>query len=120
MIRGVGQCRAGLPTQDLFCYERSYAPDRSATVNALTKEGASAVAREPAHIAAQRRELGRRLATARSEAGLTQQDLARALYYERTSVAHIEGGRQPAPRSFGSGPTRYSLPGERCLRATTT
>lgn len=75
-------------------------PTGSATVNALKKEGASALAREPVHIAAQRRDLGRRLATARNSAGLTQHDLARALYYERTSVAHIEGGRQPAPRSF--------------------
>ncbi|MGH3774870.1 MAG: helix-turn-helix domain-containing protein [Pseudonocardiaceae bacterium] len=69
-------------------------------MNALKEEGASALAREPAHVVAQRRELGRRLATARSAVGLTQQNLARALYYERTSVAHIEGGRQPAPRSF--------------------
>lgn len=72
----------------------------SATVDAPKKEGASAVPREPAHIVAQRRELGRRLATSRSAAGLTQQLLARTLYYERTSVAHIEGGRQPAPRCF--------------------
>lgn len=61
------------------------------------------MAREPAHIASHRRELGRRLAAVRNAAGLTQQHLARALYYERTSVAHIEGGRQPAPRSFWEG-----------------
>ncbi len=69
-------------------------------MNTAKEEGASAVAREPAQFAAQRRELGRRLATARNAAGITQEHLARALYYERTSVAHIEGGRQPAPRSF--------------------
>lgn len=58
------------------------------------------MAREPAYVAAQRRVLGRRLAEQRRTAGLTQLELARALHYERTSVTHIEAGRQPAPRSF--------------------
>lgn len=58
------------------------------------------MAREPTEVVELRRMLGRRLAMLRGEAGLTQDEIARALHYARTSVAHIETGRQGAPRAF--------------------
>ncbi len=39
-------------------------------------------------------ELGRRIAEARKQAGLTQEDLAKVLGLSRSSVANIETGRQ--------------------------
>lgn len=42
-------------------------------------------------------EVGRRLRRARTEAGLTQQQLAAAVDLSRASVANIEAGRQPFP-----------------------
>lgn len=58
------------------------------------------MAREPTEVVELRRMLGRRLAVLRGEAGLTQNEIAVALHYDRTSVAHIETGRQGAPRVF--------------------
>lgn len=56
--------------------------------------------RESEAVSAQRRRLGAQLATFRHAAGLTQWQLAGLLHYERTSIAHVEAGRQPAPRPF--------------------
>lgn len=58
------------------------------------------MAREPTEVVELRRMLGRRLAVLRGQAGLTQSEIAQALHYDRTSVAHIETGRQGAPRTF--------------------
>jgi len=58
------------------------------------------MAREPESVSAQRRELGSRLATFRRAEQLTQAQLAKVLHYERTSISHLEAGRQPAPRTF--------------------
>ena len=59
-----------------------------------------ALARETEAITAQRRALGSRLATFRKAERQTQLQLAKRLHYERTSITHIERGRQPAPRRF--------------------
>jgi transcriptional regulator with XRE-family HTH domain len=58
------------------------------------------MAREAESVRAERRALGSRLATFRQAEKLTQRQLAAKLHYERTSIAHIEAGRQPAPRTF--------------------
>jgi transcriptional regulator with XRE-family HTH domain len=58
------------------------------------------VMREPEQIAAQRVVLGRCLAGHRERSGLSQQELAKRLYYDRTSISKIETGQQPAPRAF--------------------
>ena len=61
------------------------------------------MAREPEQLAAQRNMLGARLRELRRADGHTQAGFARSLglgRYERTSIAHIESGRQPAPREF--------------------
>lgn len=56
--------------------------------------------RESEQIAAQRVALGRCLASHRERSGLSQQELAKRLYYDRTSISKIETGQQPAPRPF--------------------
>jgi transcriptional regulator with XRE-family HTH domain len=56
--------------------------------------------RESEQIAAQRVALGRCLASHRERSGLNQQELAKRLYYDRTSISKIETGQQPAPRAF--------------------
>ncbi len=45
-------------------------------------------------------ELGRVLARYRAARGISQREFADRVYYDRTSVAHIEAGRQSAPRTF--------------------
>lgn len=51
------------------------------------------MAREPEVVAEQRRALGRRLATFRQAAELTQARLAAEMTYDRSTVAHVERGR---------------------------
>jgi transcriptional regulator with XRE-family HTH domain len=61
------------------------------------------VARESEELTAQRKVLGARLRDLRRADGHTQAGFARSLgvgRYERTSIAHIESGRQSAPRAF--------------------
>jgi transcriptional regulator with XRE-family HTH domain len=58
------------------------------------------MAREPEAIAELRRALGERLATFRQAAELTQVQLAQALSYDRTTVAHIEKGRSRGDEQF--------------------
>jgi transcriptional regulator with XRE-family HTH domain len=61
------------------------------------------VAREPEWLTTQRKTLGEQLRGRRHAAGYTQAGLARSLglgRYDRTSIAHIESGRQSAPREF--------------------
>ncbi len=66
-------------------------------------EGGDLVAREPECLMAQRKALGVRLRELRRAQGHTQAGIARCLAlgrYERTSIAHIESGRQSTPREF--------------------
>lgn len=56
--------------------------------------------RESEQIAAQRVALGRRLASHRERNGLSQQELAKRLFRDRTSIAKIETGQQGAPQPF--------------------
>jgi DNA-binding XRE family transcriptional regulator len=58
------------------------------------------VMRESEQLAAQRVALGTCLASYRDRSGLSQQELAGRLYYDRTSISKIETGQQPAPRAF--------------------
>jgi hypothetical protein len=47
-----------------------------------------------------RRQLGRRLAAARKDAGFTQRDLARQISYSRSTLSTVESGIQRAGRAF--------------------
>ncbi len=47
-------------------------------------------------------ELGRALARHRADRKISQREFAARVYYDRTSIAHIEAGRQSAPRTFWS------------------
>lgn len=58
------------------------------------------MAREVAEITGFRRELGERLASFRRAAGVTQAELAAAVYCDRTRVAHLEKGRGGADERF--------------------
>lgn len=58
------------------------------------------MANEPEQIAAQRRALGAHLADFRIAAGLTQGQLAKAAFCDRTTVVHIEKGRRSADKRF--------------------
>lgn len=58
------------------------------------------VAAEPDEIAARRQALGDRLAAFRQAAGLTQGQLAKAAFCDRTTVVHIEKGRRSADDRF--------------------
>lgn len=58
------------------------------------------MSREPEAVAEQRCGLGQSLANARQAAGLTQAQLADALAYDRSTLAHIERGRGRADDSF--------------------
>jgi len=49
--------------------------------------------REPRAIAEQRQALGARLAAFRAAAGLTQGELSKLVYRDRTTVNHIEKAR---------------------------
>ncbi|MGH3928890.1 MAG: helix-turn-helix domain-containing protein [Pseudonocardiaceae bacterium] len=58
------------------------------------------MAREPEELVEMRRVLGGQLAALRQAAGLTQGQLARATFRDRTSVAHIEKGRSRGDERF--------------------
>ncbi|WP_007023145.1 helix-turn-helix transcriptional regulator [Saccharomonospora iraqiensis] len=60
------------------------------------------MAREPDHIVAKRRALGEQLAVLRKSAELTQGQLAKSAFCDRTTVAHIESGRARADDRFWS------------------
>jgi transcriptional regulator with XRE-family HTH domain len=60
------------------------------------------VAREAEVIAQRRRALGERLATFRQAAELTQAQLAKAVSYDRSTLAHVERGRSRADERFWS------------------
>jgi transcriptional regulator with XRE-family HTH domain len=66
----------------------------------LKGHGEAPVPRELDEIAARRHALGERLAAFRQAAGLTQSQLARHTYCDRTTIAHIEKGRRPADERF--------------------
>ena len=63
------------------------------------------MAREPEVIAEQRQALGGQLTTFRLAAGLTQGQLARLAFCDRTTVNHIEKGRARADERFWRGVT---------------
>src|SRR3981081_1153090 len=58
------------------------------------------MAHEPDAIAQMRRALGQRLATFRQSVRLTQGGLAKATYYDRSRIAHLERGSGRADRQF--------------------
>jgi transcriptional regulator with XRE-family HTH domain len=58
------------------------------------------VPREPDEITARRQALGERLAAFRQAAGLTQGQLARRAFCDRTTIAHIEKGRRLPDERF--------------------
>lgn len=58
------------------------------------------MAREPENIAEKRRALGAQLAAFRQAADLTQGQLAKAAFCDRTTVTHIEKGRARADERF--------------------
>ncbi|MGH3770437.1 MAG: helix-turn-helix domain-containing protein [Pseudonocardiaceae bacterium] len=58
------------------------------------------MAREPEDLAELRRELGAQLAVYRTAAKLTQGQLAKAAFRDRTTVAHIEKGRARGDERF--------------------
>ena len=58
------------------------------------------VMREPQHLTALKRALGRRLARRCEERGVTQQQLGNRTGYSRSSVSHIVAGRQTPDRDF--------------------
>jgi transcriptional regulator with XRE-family HTH domain len=51
-------------------------------------------------VAAQRTELGKRLARHRERHALSQKEFAERVFYDRTSITKIEAGRQSAPQAF--------------------
>jgi DNA-binding XRE family transcriptional regulator len=55
---------------------------------------------DSAAVRALRRELGRRLAAARKDAGYAQRDLARRISYARSTLSTVESGIQRAGRAF--------------------
>jgi hypothetical protein len=55
---------------------------------------------DPNQITAARQALGRRLATYRKAAGLSQHELAPLVHYGRSTIANVEVGRQNVPREF--------------------
>jgi transcriptional regulator with XRE-family HTH domain/tetratricopeptide (TPR) repeat protein len=58
------------------------------------------MAREPEELVAMRRALGAQLAVFRQAAGLTQGQLAKAAFCDRSTVAHIEKGRSRGDERF--------------------
>ncbi|MGH3943419.1 MAG: helix-turn-helix domain-containing protein [Pseudonocardiaceae bacterium] len=58
------------------------------------------MAREPEELAEMRRALGAQLATFRQAAELTQSQIAKAVFRDRTTVAHTESGRRPGDERF--------------------
>jgi transcriptional regulator with XRE-family HTH domain len=60
------------------------------------------MAREPDAVTELRRALGDKLATFRQAAGLTQADIGKAAFCDRTRVAHIERGSGRADEQFWS------------------
>ena len=63
-------------------------------VMVLTDERITLIA-DPDDIPARRRALGERLAAFRQAAGVTQGQLARTAFCDRTTIAHTEKGRRP-------------------------
>jgi transcriptional regulator with XRE-family HTH domain len=75
------------------------------------------MAKDPEHIGELKRALGQRLADLRKAAAVTQQDLARHTFVDRTYVSHAERGQQmPTERSFWVAADEY-LGANGCLRA---
>lgn len=66
------------------------------------------MAREPEELTEMRRTLGAQLTTCRIAAELTQGQLAKAAFLDRTSVNHIEKGRTPGNHRF------WTIADERC------
>jgi transcriptional regulator with XRE-family HTH domain len=66
------------------------------------------MAREPEVIVKLRCTLGEQLATFRQSAGLTQADLAKVAFYDRTRIAHLERGSTRADENF------WKIADERC------
>lgn len=72
-------------------------------------------AMKPKEIRIQRRHLGRQLAAYRRATHVTQVQLAAELRYGRTSITHVEAGRQSAPRSFWMHADNYLAAGGKLL-----
>lgn len=66
------------------------------------------MAREPEELAEMRRALGAQLVAFRQAAGLTQGQLAKATFCDRSTVAHIEKGRSRGDERF------WAVADERC------
>jgi transcriptional regulator with XRE-family HTH domain len=62
--------------------------------------GKSAMSREPDDIQQRRRALGQQLATFRQAAELTQAQLAKRTYFDRSRIAHLERGTGRADQRF--------------------
>ena len=86
------------------------APPRGASVNGSLRSAFTEIAgewqmgttvrREPPELAILKRALGRQLAAARQAAEIGQQEVAHKTGYSRSSVAHVEAGRQLLTRDF--------------------
>jgi transcriptional regulator with XRE-family HTH domain len=75
------------------------------------------MAKDPEHIGELKRALGQRLADLRKAAAVTQQDVARHTFVDRTYVSHAERGQQmPTERSFWVAADEY-LGANGCLCA---
>jgi hypothetical protein len=57
---------------------------------------------DPEQVARAKQSLGRKLASLRAGAGMSQHALARAVHYTRSTIANVEVGRQNAPSNFWS------------------
>jgi hypothetical protein len=73
------------------------------------------MAREPEELVEMRRVLDAQLAAFRLAAGLTQGQLAKAAFCDRSTVAHIEKGRSRGMSGSGRLPTSAAKPVVRCL-----
>ena len=66
------------------------------------------MARQPEELAEMRRALGAQLTTYRTAAELSQGQLGKAVFRDRTTVNHIEKGRTPGDEGF------WKIADERC------